>query len=124
MIGVVILTALLLDLALNAVADYLNLKALNLDLPEEFKDVYDKERYHRSQEYLKVNTRFGWVTASFNIFMLLIFTATRAFKSTAARSLTGATKSPIRNVTTANATPSATAGPAPGPAPGRRCAGS
>ena len=73
MIGVVILTALLLDLALNAVADYLNLKALNLDLPEEFKDIYDKERYHRSQEYLKVNTRFGWVTASVNIFMLLIF---------------------------------------------------
>jgi len=73
MIGVVILTALLLDLALNAVADYLNLKTLGHDLPEEFRDVYDKERYLRSQEYLQVNTRFGWVIAAVNFLLLLIF---------------------------------------------------
>lgn len=73
MIGVVILTALLLDLALNAVADYLNLKTLGHDLPEEFRDFYDKERYLRSQEYLQVNTRFGWVIAAVNFLLLLIF---------------------------------------------------
>lgn len=73
MIGVVILTALLFEFALNAVADYLNLKTLNLDLPEEFKDVYDDKRYHRSQEYLIANTRFGWMTAAVNVLLLLIF---------------------------------------------------
>jgi STE24 endopeptidase len=71
-VGVVILTALLLDLALNAVADYLNLKTLRLDLPQEFKAVYDKKRYLRAQEYLKVNTRFGWVTTAVNISLLLV----------------------------------------------------
>ena len=73
MIGVIILTALLLDLALNAVADYLNLKTIGHDLPDEFRDVYDKERYQRSQVYLKVNTRFGWIVAAVNFLLLITF---------------------------------------------------
>jgi STE24 endopeptidase len=72
-VGVVILVALLLDVILNTVADYLNLKTLRLDLPEEFKAVYDKKRYLRAQEYLKVNTRFGWIVSAVNITLLLFF---------------------------------------------------
>ncbi|MGA8240882.1 MAG: M48 family metallopeptidase [Desulfobacterales bacterium] len=71
--GAIILFALLLDLILNAVADYLNLKMLQPDLPQEFRGHYDEARYRRSQAYLKVNTRFGWVVSSLNLVLLLVF---------------------------------------------------
>ena len=72
-VGVVILVALLLDVVLNIVADYLNLKTLRSDLPEEFKSIYDQKRYLRAQEYLKFNTRFGWIVSAVNITLLLFF---------------------------------------------------
>ncbi len=78
-IGLIILVALVLEFALNFVADYLNLKSLQPELPKEFKDLYDEERYLRSQDYLKVNTRFGWVTATVNLVLLLVFWFARGF---------------------------------------------
>jgi STE24 endopeptidase len=72
-IGIIILLALLLDLIFNAVADYLNLKTLRPELPEEFRGLYDEARYRRSQDYLKVNTRFGWVVSSLNLVVLFAF---------------------------------------------------
>ena len=72
-VGVVILVALLLDVVLNFVADYLNLKTLRSDLPEEFKSIYDQKRYLRAQEYLKFNTRFGWIVSATNIALLIFF---------------------------------------------------
>jgi STE24 endopeptidase len=71
--GAIILFALLLDLILNAVADYMNLKMLQPDLPQEFQGLYDEARYRRSQAYLKVNTRFGWFVSSLNLLLLLVF---------------------------------------------------
>ncbi len=68
-----ILSALLLNLVLNTVADYLNLKTLRPDLPPEFRDIYDEVRYQRSQQYLKTNTRFGWVVSAINLAVLLVF---------------------------------------------------
>jgi len=72
-IAIIILIALLFDFVLNCLADYLNLSMLRDDLPRDFEGVYDPERYRKSQEYLKVNTRFGWVTASFDLIVLLAF---------------------------------------------------
>jgi STE24 endopeptidase len=65
--------ALIFDFALNRLADYLNLSRLQDQLPRDFEGIYDPERYRKSQEYLNVNTRFGWVTASFDLFLLLAF---------------------------------------------------
>ena len=72
-IAVIILLAVLFDFVLNGLADYLNLTRLQDDLPRDFEGIYDPERYRKSQEYLKVNTRFGWVTASFDLIVLLAF---------------------------------------------------
>ena len=72
-IAIIILIALLFDFVLNCLADYLNLSMLRDDLPRDFEGVYNAERYRKSQEYLKVNTRFGWVTASFDLIVLLAF---------------------------------------------------
>ena len=72
-IALIILVAFFFDFVLNGLADYLNLTRLREDLPEAFAGVYDTERYRKSQEYLKANTRFGWITATFDFIVLLIF---------------------------------------------------
>ena len=72
-IAIIILFALVFELTLNVIADYLNLAGLKAELPHEFEGVYDPESYRKSQEYLKVNTRFGWITAAFNLTVLLLF---------------------------------------------------
>ncbi|GBC60590.1 peptidase M48 [Desulfonema ishimotonii] len=72
-IAVIILLAILLSFILDLVADILNLGMLRNDLPEGFEDVYDAARYRQSQEYLRVNTRFGWMTGVFDLTVTLIF---------------------------------------------------
>jgi STE24 endopeptidase len=54
-------------------ADLFNLKALSGELPEEFKEVYDAEAYRKSQDYTKVNTKFGFLTTGFSITLTLVF---------------------------------------------------
>ncbi len=78
-IALIILFALLFDFVLNGLSDYLNLTRLQEDLPEAFEGVYDPERYRKSQEYLKVNTRFGWIIAIFDLIVLLVFWFGRGF---------------------------------------------
>ena len=75
-----ILAALLGDLILNVWADMLNLKFLRDKLPREFEDVYDADRYKLSQEYLKVNTRFGWSVSMVNTIGLLFFWFLQGFQ--------------------------------------------
>jgi STE24 endopeptidase len=72
-IAIIILLAIFIDLILNGLADYFNLKMLRKDLPDSFRGIYEPERYRRSQDYLRVNTRFGWVTSALNIILMLIF---------------------------------------------------
>ena len=72
-IAFIILLAIIFDFILNGIADYLNLKMLRSDLPRPFQEVYDSDRYRKSQQYLKINTRFGWVTGIFNVIVMLLF---------------------------------------------------
>ncbi len=73
LIAFIILFAIIFDLLLNGIADYLNLKMLRNDLPEAFRGIYDPKRYSQAQRYLKTNTRFGWITGSFNVALILFF---------------------------------------------------
>lgn len=69
----IILGALLIDFLLNLVADLLNVNHLETDLPDEFDGVYDADTYRKSQEYTKVNTRFGLISSTFDLIVLLVF---------------------------------------------------
>ncbi|RMF56376.1 MAG: M48 family peptidase [Calditrichaeota bacterium] len=71
--GIIILTTLLLDFLLDLISDILNLKSLRDKLPEEFQDVFDQEKYQKSQEYTRVRTRFGILTSIFDLAVLLLF---------------------------------------------------
>lgn len=69
----IILAALLLDYVLTLLADLLNVRALESEAPAELHDVYAAEEYARSQEYTRVRTRFGFVTSTFDLAVLLVF---------------------------------------------------
>lgn len=72
-ITILILTTLITGYVINSLADFLNIGHLNPQLPHEFSDVYDRAKYSKSQEYLRVNTHFGFITASFDLAVLLAF---------------------------------------------------
>jgi len=71
--AIIILATLLTGFILDLVSEYLNLKSLKKQLPEEFRDVYDEETYAKSQEYTRVNTKFGFITGTFDLAVLLVF---------------------------------------------------
>ena len=64
LIAVIILTVVFAEFVLSFISDLLNLKMLRRDLPDAFREWYDADRYRKSQEYLMVNTRFGWIVSS------------------------------------------------------------
>jgi len=71
--AVIILLALAVNYVLNLISDLLNLRSLQTSPPEEFKDVFDEEKYRKAQEYTRVRTRFGLLTSTFSIIVLLAF---------------------------------------------------
>jgi len=73
LIGIIILAALAANLALNILAEVLNLRRQTSRPPAGFEDVYPPEKYHQSQAYLKTRTRFGWAAAAFDLALLLLF---------------------------------------------------
>jgi STE24 endopeptidase len=79
LIAVIILVTIGIDFILNAWADYLNLKTLRPDVPDAFKGVYEPDQYRKSQKYLRVNTRFGWITGTLNVVLVLVFWFAKGF---------------------------------------------
>ena len=72
-ITIIILVTLIGSYFIDNLADFLNLGNLNQPLPKEFEGHYNKEKYHKSQDYLKTNTKFGFITSSFDLAVILIF---------------------------------------------------
>lgn len=78
-IAIIILSAIVFDFILHGLADYLNLTVLRTELPEAFKGVFDPERYRKSQQYLRVNTHFGWIVSTFNVAVIFVFWFAKGF---------------------------------------------
>jgi len=70
---IIIIGMLLFQYILEIVVNILNIKSLNPDLPSEFKDTYDSEKYLKSQNYTKTNTKFSFLTSSFSLIVNLMF---------------------------------------------------
>jgi STE24 endopeptidase len=49
---------------LDLIVETLNLKNIKPELPGEFEGYYDSEKYRKSQEYMKENTRFGLISST------------------------------------------------------------
>ncbi len=72
-VAILIFVALFALWKLDFIATILNLKALSPDLPKEFEDVYDADRYARSQEYTRESARFTIIHSVFSLTLLLVF---------------------------------------------------
>ena len=69
----IVLAAVVGIYLLDLFSELLNLKALDPQLPGEFADVYDAEKYAKSQEYTRVTTRFGIIESGFGLLIFLVF---------------------------------------------------
>ena len=57
---------LFFEYLLSFIVRTLNLRALDPNLPEEFKDTFDSDKYLKSQEYTRTNSKFSYVTSTFH----------------------------------------------------------
>ena len=59
---IIILAILIGTYVLGLIIDTLNVQHAKTSLPEEFRGYYNEDKYRKSQEYLRENTRFGIIT--------------------------------------------------------------
>ena len=68
---IIIVSIIILEFLFDKTLDFLNLKNLSPELPEEAKEIYDKEKYRKSQEYYKMNHNFSMLTSSVTFIAML-----------------------------------------------------
>ena len=69
----IIIGIIIFEYLLSFIVRTLNLKSLDPKLPKEFEDTFDNEKYLKSQEYTKTNSKFSYITSTFSLFVSLIF---------------------------------------------------
>ncbi len=86
----IIIGILIFDYALEQFLDYLNSTKRSSELPNELKGIYDKEKYKKQQNYDKETSRFGFITSSFSliIMMLMLFLSGFALANVYVESIT------------------------------------
>ncbi|MCG1037622.1 M48 family metallopeptidase [Polaribacter sargassicola] len=86
----ILIAILVISFIIDKVLDFLNSKHFDDEIPDELKDVYNKEEYLKSQEYKKVNDKFSNLTSAFSLVLTLVFFFVDGFKhvDNFARSLT------------------------------------
>ncbi len=70
---IIIIAILVFDFLFDRLIDYLNATRWSNLLPEELKGIYDEDKYRKSQEYQRENTRFRLFTSSLGLILILAF---------------------------------------------------
>lgn len=76
---ILLLAILSFDFIFNKVLEFLNIKSMKEELPDEVKDIYDEEKYKKSIAYAKANNKFGLLTSSFSFVLSFVLLATGFF---------------------------------------------
>lgn len=86
----IIIVILVIQFAVETFLDYINALRFKDPIPRELEGIFDEEEYHRSQEYKKVNHRFGIFSGTFSLLLTLAFLFFGGFEwiDTIARSIT------------------------------------
>jgi STE24 endopeptidase len=72
----IILIISIVSYAFDQLLDYINLKALKKDIPAEIESFYNKEKYQKSLDYQREQTRFSFITSAVSFLLsmgMLIF---------------------------------------------------
>jgi STE24 endopeptidase len=73
LIGIFTLAALFFEFVLHRLSEALNLRSASAQVPDAFRDLYDAQRYARAQAYLRVRTRFVWISSGVFLAATLAF---------------------------------------------------
>jgi len=76
---ILLLSILTFDFLFNKILEYLNIKSMKPELPEEVKGIYDEEKYKKSIAYAKANNSFGLLTSTFSFILSFALLATGFF---------------------------------------------
>ena len=68
----IIIVLILFDYLFERLLEVLDLRNLSNTLPKPFQGVYEAEKYRKSQEYTRENTRFGFYTSTFSMILILL----------------------------------------------------
>jgi STE24 endopeptidase len=68
-----ILALLIFSWLLSLIVETLNLRNVSTEIPDEFKGIYDAEKYAKSQRYLRETTRFGQLQAGIMLPLTIAF---------------------------------------------------
>ena len=69
----IILAIIIIDFLVDQLLDALNARHYNDPVPDSLKDVFNEEEYKKSQQYKMTNYRFGILTSTFSLIVLLLF---------------------------------------------------
>jgi len=75
----ILIVILSLDFFVERVLSFLNSKNRGKEIPEELKEIYDQEKYSKSQQYQDESERFGQITAFFSFVLIIVLLLTGAF---------------------------------------------
>jgi len=75
----IIIGALLFEYFLSTFSSILNMNSMSKEVPDGFQDFYDEDKYSKSQMYLKDKTRFGLLSSTFSLILILIVIHTGIF---------------------------------------------
>lgn len=67
---ILLLVILTVHFVTGRLLEFLNLRSLRSDLPEEVSAFYDPERYKRSTAYTRTNIRFGFLTSTLSFALM------------------------------------------------------
>ncbi|ASV28924.1 M48 family metallopeptidase [Maribacter cobaltidurans] len=68
-----ILVILIGDFILTTILNHLNAKKFGDPIPEDVQDVYSAAEYKKSQEYKRANYKFGIITSTFSLLLIVGF---------------------------------------------------
>jgi len=76
---IIILAIIIGNYILDLIIELFNLRSIKKELPEEFVGFYDANKYEKSQEYLKDNTKFKLIQGLFTVGVILFLILSGGF---------------------------------------------
>lgn len=68
----IIVAIIISDFIFEKTLDFLNIKNLKEELPAELQDIYNSEKYKKSQRYELISTKFSLVSGLFSLLLILL----------------------------------------------------
>ena len=75
----IIVSAIILEYLLSSIGSILDIRSITPEIPKDFQVAYDKEKYAKSQEYLKNRTKFSLISSTFSLILIMIVIHTGIF---------------------------------------------